>query len=304
MVGVQHLTRVDRVEDLVGALVPRDARQPVEVRADHLRLAGLLARPLQALELALGLLADGVGHARLVDLGPVVLADRGVVLAQLTADGLHLLAQEVLALLLLGAGLDVLADPLADLQLGQPLALEVQGLLQPLGDVELLEELHLLLEGEVGGVARRVGQCARLHDGTQERRDALVGAAQLEDLLDHGAVLTLERPGTAVHGRVVGTLLGGDPQAAEGIGARRAEHSARLALQHGPAATAGDPHGLDDAGDRADLGVLALVARHEQHALLTVHVDRQRDVHGREDDRVVERDEKKIGHVRRSFPLR
>ena len=217
VVGVEHLTRVDRVEDLVGALVPRDAGEPVEVRPDHLRLAGLLARPLQALELALGLLADGVGHARLVDLGPVVLAHGGVVLAQLAADGLHLLAQEVLALLLLGAGLHVLADPLADLQLGQPLALEVQGLLQALGDVELLEELHLLLEGEVGGVARRVGECAGLHDGTEERRDALVGATQLEDLLDHGAVLALEGPGAAVHRSVVLTLFRGDPEAAERI---------------------------------------------------------------------------------------
>ena len=75
-------------------------------------------------ELLLGLLADGLGHPGLFDLGPVLLDDRGVVLAELLADRLHLLAQEVLALLLLGAGLDVVADPLADLQLGQPLALE------------------------------------------------------------------------------------------------------------------------------------------------------------------------------------
>ena len=88
---------------------------------------------------------------------------------------------------------DVLADPLADLQLGQPLALEVQASSQALGDVERLEQLDLLLEGEVGGVARRVGERAGLDDGAQERRDALVGAAQLEDLLDHGAVLALER---------------------------------------------------------------------------------------------------------------
>ena len=47
-----------------------------------------------------------------------------VVLAELLADRLHLLAQEVLALLLLGAGLDVVADAPADLHLGQPLALE------------------------------------------------------------------------------------------------------------------------------------------------------------------------------------
>ena len=65
------------------------------------------------------------------------------------------------ALLLLGAGLDVVADALAHLQLGQPLALERQRQLEALGHVERLEQLDLLLVGEVGGVAGGVGQRAR-----------------------------------------------------------------------------------------------------------------------------------------------
>ena len=64
----------------------------------------------------------------------------GAVLAQLALDRLHLLAQEVLALLLVGAGLDVLADAAAHLQLGQALALELDGELEALGDVERLED--------------------------------------------------------------------------------------------------------------------------------------------------------------------
>ena len=99
VVGVEHLARRDRVEPLVGALAPGDAEQPVEVGADHRRLAARLAHPLEPPELALGLLADGVGHRRLLDLRPVLVDDRGVVLAELLADRLHLLAQEVLALL-------------------------------------------------------------------------------------------------------------------------------------------------------------------------------------------------------------
>ncbi len=83
-----------------------------------------------------GLLVDLLGHVGLLDLRAVLLDDRGVVLAELLADRLHLLAQEVLALLLLGALLDVLADALADLQLGEAVALELDGQLQPLGDVE------------------------------------------------------------------------------------------------------------------------------------------------------------------------
>ena len=124
MVGVEHLTRVHGVEPLVRALGPRHGDQPVEVRADHRGLAALLAHALEPAELALGLLADVLGHAGLLDLGAVLVDDRSVVVAELLADRLHLLAQEVLALLLLGAGLHVVADARAHLQLGQPLALE------------------------------------------------------------------------------------------------------------------------------------------------------------------------------------
>ena len=100
VVGVEHLARVDGVEPLLGALAPRHGEQPVEVGADHRRLAALVAHPLEPRELALGLLAHGVGHAGLGDLRAVVVGDGRVVLAELLADRLHLLAQEVLALLL------------------------------------------------------------------------------------------------------------------------------------------------------------------------------------------------------------
>ena len=124
VVGVEHLARVDGVEAVLGALAPRHGDQPVEVGADHLGLAAALAHALEAAELALGLLAHVVGHAGLLDLRAVLVDDRAVVLAELAADRLHLLAQHVLALLLGGALLDVLADAAADLQLGQALALE------------------------------------------------------------------------------------------------------------------------------------------------------------------------------------
>jgi hypothetical protein len=59
-------------------------------------------------------------------------------------------------------------------------------------------DADLVLEGDVGRVADRVGQRAGLGDRAQERADALVGAAQLEDLLDDGAVLALEVAGAPV----------------------------------------------------------------------------------------------------------
>ncbi len=86
---------------------------------------------------------------------------------------------------------------------------------EALGDVDGLEDADLVLERDVGRVADGVGQCAGLGDRAQERADALVGAARLEDLLDDGAVLALELAGAPVDRDGVGSLLDLDAQAAE-----------------------------------------------------------------------------------------
>ena len=138
---------------------------------------------------------------------------------------------------------------------------------QALGDVERLEQLDLLLEGQVGGVAGGVGERAGLGDRAQERGDAAVVAAQLEDLLDDGAVLALELARAAVDRDVVGALVDLDAQAAGGSAWRGAGDAAGDALERRAAAAAGQAHALGDAGDGADRGVLALVARDEQDAL-------------------------------------
>ena len=297
VVRVEDLTRVHGVELLLGALVPRHGDQPVEVGADHARLAGLLAHALEAAELLVGLLAHVVGHARLFDLGAVLLHDVRGVLAQLALDRLHLLAQEVLALLLVGAGLHVVADAAADLQLGQAVALDADRERQALGDVDGLEDLDLLLEGHVGRVADRVGEGAGLGDRAQERADALVGAARLEDLLDDGAVLALEVAGAPVDRDGVRGLLDLDAEVAGGVAVGGAGDAAHLAREADGTSAAGQPHALGDARDRADLRELRAVTGNEQNALVVADVHGQRDVHRREDDRVVERDQQKLGHA-------
>ena len=192
MVGVEHLTRVHRVEPFLGALAPRHREQPVEVGAHHLRLAGLVAHPLEPGDLALGLLAHGVRQVGLGELRAVVVGCGAVVLAELLADGVHLPAQDVLALLLLRAGLDVLADAAANLKLGQPFALKAQRELEALDHVDGFEQLDLLVERDLGRVRRGVGERAGARDRADEVVDAPVGVAQVEDLLDDGAVLALE----------------------------------------------------------------------------------------------------------------
>ena len=111
VIGVEHLAGVNGIESLLRALRPRHGDQPIEVGPDHRGLTGGVAHPLETGELLLGLLANSLRHPGLVDLRPVLVDHRTLVLAELLANRLHLLAQEVLALLLVGSRLHVVADP-------------------------------------------------------------------------------------------------------------------------------------------------------------------------------------------------
>jgi hypothetical protein len=283
VVLVEHRPRVPRVEPLLRAPAPRHGEEPVEVVADR--------RGLGPRELALGLLAHGLRGFGLVEPAPVLVHDRAVVLAELLANRLELAAEDVLALLLRRALFHVLADPPPHLHLGEALALEARRQLEPLADVERLQQAHLLLEREVGRVPGGVGQRAGLRDRADERRDAAVVAPQLEDLLDDRAVLGLQLAQARVGLLRVGALLDLDAEAAEAVGLGRAGDAAVQALERDGASPAGQAHAVGHAGDGADGGVVVVVARDEQHALLAAHVHGQGHVHVREDDEVLQGDE-------------
>jgi hypothetical protein len=216
---------------------------------------------------------------------------RGVVVAQFLADRLHLLAQEVVALLLLGARLDVVADALADLELGQPLALQPERKLEPLGDVQGLQQLYLLRVVDVGRVAGGVGQHAGLADAPDERGDAAVIAPDLEDLLDGGAVLALQVSGPAV-GRAagIGPLFDLDHQTAVGEVVRRPGDPTVQPVEGDRPGAAGEPDPFGNLGHRADVGECALVPGNQQDPVLIAGVNGQRERHAGEDDDVVQRD--------------
>ena len=133
-------------------------------------------------------------------------------------------------------------------------------------------------------------------DRADERLDAPVVAAQLEDLLDDRAVLGLELARPLVGRDAVLPLLDLDEQAPLRVGLRRARDAAVQPLDRDGGGAARQPDAVGHAGDGADRGVLALVLRHEQHALLVADLDGQRHVHVGEDDDVVERDEQQLGH--------
>ena len=133
-------------------------------------------------------------------------------------------------------------------------------------DVERLEQLDLLGLAQVGRVAGGVGERAGLGDRAQEGADAVVGLAQLEDLLDHGAVLALELSDPLVRpGPASGCAVDLDPQVAAAVGAGVLGRAAVEALHGHRLPAAGDPHPLEHLGHDPDRGELAVAARDQEN---------------------------------------
>ena len=113
-----------------------------------------------------------------------------------------------------------------------------------------------------------------------------------------GAVLALELARLGRRRNLVGALLDLDPQAALRVGLGGAGDAAVQRRELDGVDAAGQAHALADLGDDADLGVVALMARDEQHLRLVPWIDRQGHLHAGEDDGVFEGDQKKFWHDR------
>ncbi len=213
----------------------------------------------------------------------ILVHQRAVLLAKLLADGVHLTAEEVLALLLLGSVFDIVSDSLSHLELRQPFTLKLQGQRQPLDDVEGFEQSQLLVEIEIGRIAGRISQGAGRRNGPHERPDPSVVAAQLENLVHDRAVLSLQLTGEAGRRRLVGPdlVVGGCP--AEG-------RPMQTHQGHGEPAT-GEPHSFGDLRHDAHLRVGLVLPGHQQHLIVSAHVDGQADRHAGEHHRLVQRND-------------
>ncbi len=100
-----------------------------------------------------------VGRAELVELRAVLADDVVVALAELLADRVELLAEQELALLLVHAFADVVADRLGDLQLGEVVARPRRGRSSTRSDhVDGLEHDRSVVVVELGPQRHRVGQ--------------------------------------------------------------------------------------------------------------------------------------------------
>ena len=126
-------------------------------------LRGLFAHSLQAADFPLDGLGDLFGELSFAQLRPILGSDVGV-FAQLLANGFHLLTEDVVLLPFLDLLGRLVSHLAPELEIGQDFTHPDQELAEPLADVEGLEELHFLLEGEVGRVDGEVGETRRVVD--------------------------------------------------------------------------------------------------------------------------------------------
>src|SRR4051794_14353770 len=183
VVVVEHLARVRELEVVLGRRVPRQRRDPLEVRADDAVLGRLRRQRLEPLELAVDLPAHVVRERDRVEL-PAQLAGflgRLVELAELLADRLELLAQDVLALALVELRLHLVLDLRADRDHLELAREDLHERAQALDDVGLLEQALLLLGLEAQRPRDEVAESARVVD-VGDRVLQLLG--QVRDGLD------------------------------------------------------------------------------------------------------------------------
>ena len=180
VIGVQHRAGGGDVGESVVLVVPRQLQDGVQPGADPARLGALVAGPLELADLAQRGLADVLGQVGRLDPGAVVLGALGLVLAELLADGVELLAEQELALALLHPLADVVGDLVVDLDLGEvvlgPLDQHASAARRTSG---VSSSWRFCSSVRYGGVAGQVGQRRRVGDPV-DGVDDLPGVAALQ----------------------------------------------------------------------------------------------------------------------------
>ena len=255
MVLVEDAARFGDIDALLGELRPGQLDQPIEIGADHAVLGRGLGHALEPLQLLARLLFGLLGHAglldRLAEFGDLGL--RVLALAELFLDLAELLAQDVLALAAGEQFLRLLADLLRQAQHLDLLREIAQQLVEPVADIEGLEQVLLLGRLEVRDVGDEIGERRRRLHLIDGGRDLRRHVGQQRDYLA-GALLQL------MHAR--GDLGREDFGLADLLDARDQERIARQELAHAEAPrAAGDQMMVavgrgdvaQDLGDGADL---------------------------------------------------
>jgi hypothetical protein len=301
MVGVQDAAGLGHVEAILRPLAPWQLQHPVEVVANPALLGILLAGALQAVELALDFFANGVREGRLGDLLAVLRQRVAIGLAQLLFDRGELLAQVELALALFEALVDLDANLVLQRGFGQDGASPGDQRLEPRHDVALLEDGQVLVQLQLGRIAGHIGELARMLDAAQHLTDSRC-AAQVEQVLEHGAVLAgeLVRRGGQLVELGIWRRLDGHPQRAVAFDGGAGEQAAVLTAEDRCLASVWQAAGFLDVGDGADGGQVSVDARDDDHQAVgltggkdggasALGFDGDRHGHVRQDDAVIQR---------------
>ena len=294
VVGVEDLAGVGDIEVVLGLFRPGQLDQPLEVGADHAMLGGGGGQLLQPRQLALSGLLGVLWElclldplAQLVHLGLLLVA-----LPQLVLNRFQLLAKEELALAFVDLRLHLGLDLSAELDHLELAGEDLREVAQPLGHIDLLQQLLLLLDrdaqgagdqmAERGGVVevgdrhlQLLGQVGNLLNDLRERALHISGQRlQLGAGLDHVRLLGDSRDEVGLFGDV------------------GAELHALGSLHEDADRAVGDFEHAGDNADHADLVevfgvrlfVLGVTRRdHHQHPVGAEHVvdklDRALDAH-------------------------
>ena len=232
VVRVEDLARLRDVDGFRVALRPRQRDEPIEVRAHHRMLRRRVRHAFEAPQLLLSLLLDLLGHLGVRDrLAQLVELALRVVLAELLLDRLQLLAQHVLALALVELALRLLADLARQLQHLDAVRQELDDAIEPVADLQRLEDRLLLGRLDVDEPADHVGERARRLDVLQRRREL---GRHLRQQLDGLDGLLLQQRGARLDvgvGRRLGR--GSSRSARRGTAARSSSRACESAARPG-----------------------------------------------------------------------
>ncbi len=254
MILVEDGARAGDVDRVGRLFPPRELDEPIEVRADHAVLGARRRHFREPVELAVGGLADFLGHLRFVDLLAqlVRLGLLRIGLAEFFLDRAQLLAQIELALVLLHLALDVGLDLVAELDDFELLRQEHRQLAHPLLGVALFEDRL-----PVGGLqAHRRGDEVREEIGIGDVVDFHLHLARR---LRQVAQQLREQPGEiAMHRDQIGGFARDVGQLGEGRREIRRDFRERVDAEDGGTRDdaaqrpVGDLEHLLDRADRAD----------------------------------------------------
>ena len=208
MVPFQDLLGPLQVQVVLGAGVPGEVDDPVQVGADDAGLGGVGVHAGEAVELPLRFLAHHGGKVQGLKLSAELLHLLLPLLpVELPLDGLHLLPEEVLPLVAVNLLLDLLLDAPLGLNEGELRLQEHQNRPQALGHVRRLQDLLLVLEAEVHVEGDVVGELRGVLQ-VQDELGHLRG--QVLPLLEEGLELVLDLPDQGLDQNGLPGLVGED----------------------------------------------------------------------------------------------